>query len=113
MVYFEGVTMKPVYLLSAFYKSAADEKRKLAEINTEVRQVSNGDFHVLMMGTGGILIGFTSGLPQEQLTARFSRLGSDTFHYALTQASAMLQGTMDGKSLQWIAAHFPRPRKVT
>ena len=106
--------MKRAYLFSAFYSSAAKYKSTLAEINTTVRQVSSGNMHVLMAGTGGLLIGFTSGLPLKQLTARLSRFGDpidETFSYMVVQISVAFQGTMSAGSMEWALAHFPRPQK--
>jgi len=103
--------MKPVYLLSMFYTSAKEHAKELSEVNATVRSVSGGDFHVLAMGTGASIIGFTSDLHASHLSARFARLGRETFYYLLTEASALLQGTMTEQSMQWIVRRLPPAKK--
>lgn len=103
--------MKPVYLLSMFYSSAKEHAKELKEVNTTVREVSGGDFHVLCFGTGASMIGFTSDLPASQLSARLSGLGGETFSYLLVEASALLQGTTTQQSMEWILRRLPPARK--
>ncbi|HKW37331.1 MAG TPA: hypothetical protein VJO54_05935 [Burkholderiales bacterium] len=103
--------MRASYLFCAFYSSAAQYKSTLAEINTTIRQISKGDMHILMPGTGGLCIGFTSDLPSKQLYGRLSRFGDEQFYYVVVQVAAMIQGTMSEQSLQWIQARFGRPQK--
>lgn len=107
-----GANVKHAYLLAAFYSSAAKHKGRLAEINASVRQVSSGDMQVLLHGTGGLVIGFTSDQDHAQLSGKFSRLGEEKFHYALIQGAATICGYMDSKSLEWLSMRLPRPKKA-
>ena len=98
----------PLYLLTLFYPSLTAHQNAVREVRAEVEAIAGKNWLVLSAGEQICAIGFAINAKPETLSPRFSRFGSEKFHFLLTEVAAVRAGFLSQGGIEWLARHVPR-----